>query len=304
MAGAHFGHLTRRWNPKMKHYIFTSKQGIHIIDLKKTQECVEKACDAISKVAATGETILFVGTKKQAKDIVRTEAQRSGCPYVNERWLGGTLTNFATIRKSVKTLETFEKKASDGTYDLISKKERLTNEKERAKLVKILGGIRNMKKLPGAIFIIDTKKEDIAVSEAHKLGIPVFALIDTNSDPDDANYPIPANDDSFKSIGLITRMVTDAVIEGQKIAGETRPVKIEAPVEEADKKQGPRRPRRGGGRGGRPDGRGGDRSDRGERSDRGDRSGRSDRGGRHEGGPRHDSGPRRDKNNSGGKTQE
>jgi len=267
MAGAHFGHLTRRWNPKMRPYIFMSKQGIHIIDLKKTQENLEKACDAITKIAAEGEIILFVGTKKQAKDIVRSEAIRCNSPYVNERWLGGMLTNFATIRKSVKTLETKEKKASDGTYELISKKERLDNEKERAKLEKILGGIRNLKKLPGAILIIDIKKEDIAVAEARKLGVPIFAIVDTNVDPEMVEYPIPANDDSFKSIGLITRIVTDAILEGQKVAVEVRPPRQEAPQERDDKKQPPRRRRGGRNRSGR----GGDRGDRGDRGNRGDR---------------------------------
>lgn len=251
MAGTHFGHLTRRWNPKMRQYIFMSKQGIHIIDLKKTQEKIEKACDALTKLCAQGESILFVGTKKQAKDIVRAEASRCSSPYVNERWLGGMLTNFVTIRKSVKTLENFEKKASDGTYEKISKKERLMNEKERAKLDKVLGGIRNMKRLPGAIIIVDIKKEDIAVAEAKKLSIPIFALVDTNVDPEVVEYPIPANDDSFKSIGLITRMLTDSILEGQKVAVELKPPKSDIPPS-SDKKF-PRK-RKGGGR---PRGQGG-----------------------------------------------
>ncbi len=250
MAGAHFGHLTRRWNPKMRPFIFMSKQGIHIIDLKKTQEMLEKACDAITKIAATGEAILFVGTKKQAKDIIKTEAIRCNSPYVHERWLGGMLTNFATIRKSVKTLENLEKKATDGTYELISKKERLSIEKERTKLEKVLGGIRDMKKLPAAVLIIDIKKEDIAVAEARKLNLPIFALVDTNVDPEVVDYPIPANDDSFKSIGLITRMLTDAIIEGQRIAKEARPSKTEYKPEHkkvagrsVPSKKGPRKKR-------------------------------------------------------------
>jgi len=279
MAGAHFGHLTRRWNPKMKPFIFMSKQGIHIIDLKKTQESLEKACDAISKVAAQGETILFVGTKKQAKDIIRAEAIRCNSPYVNERWLGGMLTNFATIRKSVKTLESKEKKASDGTYDLISKKERLENEKARAKLEKLLGGVRNMKRLPGAILIIDIKKEDIAVAEARKLGLPICAIVDTNVDPELVDYAIPANDDSFKSIGLITRIITDSILEGQKVVMEMRPPKPEVPAERAERKQAPRRRRGGRNRAGREGDRG-DRSNRGDRSERGDRTDRGDRGNR------------------------
>jgi len=236
MAGTHFGHLTRRWNPKMRQYIFMSKQGIHIIDLKKTQGCLEEACAEIVKTAASGKAILFVGTKKQAKDVIRSEAQRCNSPYVSERWLGGTLTNFATIRRSVKTLESYERKASDGTYDLISKKERLKMEKERAKLEKVLGGIRDMKRLPGAVFIVDIKKEDIAVAEARKLDIPVFAIVDTNTNPELVDFPVPANDDSFKSVGLITRMFTDAILEGQKIALETQPPKPSASTSETAKK--------------------------------------------------------------------
>ena len=256
MSGAHFGHLTRRWNPKMRPYIFMSKQGIHIIDLKKTQEKVEKACEELTKLCAQGDSVLFVGTKKQAKDIVRAEASRCNSPYVNERWLGGMLTNFVTIRKSVKTLESYEKKVTDGTYDKISKKERLMNEKAKAKLEKVLGGIRNMKRLPGAIIIIDIKKEDIAVAEAKKLGVPIFALVDTNVNPEMVEYPVPANDDSFKSIGLITRMLTDSILEGQRVATELRPPKPETPPS-YDKK--PPRKRKGGGRphsrGGRQGGR-------------------------------------------------
>ena len=245
MAGAHFGHLTRRWNPKMKPYIFVAKLGIHIIDLKETQACIEKACDAINKITASGEKVLFVGTKKQAKDIIKSEAVRCESPYITERWLGGMLTNFATIRRSLKTLESLEKKAVDGTYELISKKERLSIEKERQKLEKILGGVREMKKLPGAVFVVDTKKEDIAVAEARKLNIPLFAIVDTNVDPDLINYPIPANDDAFKSIGLITRLLTDAVMEGQKKAMELRPEQREsAPPSRSQDQYPPRRKRR------------------------------------------------------------
>ncbi len=252
MAGSHFGHLTRRWNPKMRQYIFMAKQGIHIIDLKSTQECIEKACDAVTKIAASGETVLFVGTKKQAKDIIRSEAERSHSPYVTERWLGGMLTNFATIRRSVKTLQSLEKKVVDGTYDLISKKERLRLDKERAKLEKVLGGIRDLVKLPGAVFVVDIKKESIAVAEARKLNIPLFAIVDTNVDPDEVNHPIPANDDSFKSIGLITRIFTDAMLEGQKVALETRPPRPEPSREEGGrpKKSRRRRPPRRRGSGG------------------------------------------------------
>lgn len=242
MAGTHFGHLTRRWNPKMRSFIFMAKKGIHIIDLKLTKQCVEKACDEMVKIAASGKSVLLVGTKKQAKDIIRTEAQRCNSPYVNDRWLGGMLTNFTTIRRSLKTLFAYEKKATDGTYDLIAKKERLTIEKERAKLEKVLGGIRDMVKLPGAIFVVDTKKESIAVSEARKLDIPVFAIVDTNSDPDLIDFPIPANDDSFKSIGLITRMLTDSILEGQKIAVEAAPPR---PPKQAETSKRPPRKKRG-----------------------------------------------------------
>lgn len=254
MAGTHFGHLTRRWNPKMRPFIFMAKQGIHVIDLKKTQDCIDKACEAVAKVAAQGESVLFVGTKKQAKDIIRSEAERSNSPFVTERWLGGMLTNFSTIRRSVKTLQSLEKKVVDGTYELISKKERLQNDKERAKLEKVLGGIRDMNRLPGAVFIVDTKKEAIAVAEARKLSIPIFAIVDTNVNPDEVDFPIPANDDSFKSIGLITRIFTDAMVEGQKVAVETRPPKPEPSREERERDRKPRRrrpPRRRGGGGNR-----------------------------------------------------
>jgi small subunit ribosomal protein S2 len=252
MAGAHFGHLTRRWNPKMKPYIFMAKKGIHVIDLKKTQECIEKACDEVTKIASTGSSVMFVGTKKQAKDIIRSEAERSNSPYVVERWLGGMLTNFTTIRRSLKTLQSYEKKATDGTYELISKKERLLIEKDKAKLEKVLGGIRNMVKLPGAVFVVDIKKEAIALAEARKLNIPIFAIVDTNVDPDLVDFPIPANDDSFKSIGLITRMFTDAMTEGQKIAQERQPQKPEFRAEAGDRppRKRKRPPRKRGGEGG------------------------------------------------------
>ena len=184
MAGTHFGHLTRRWNPKMKPYIFMAKNDIYIIDLKKTQECIDVACKALAEIVGRGEDVLLVGTKKQATDIIRSEAERVGCPYVVERWLGGMLTNFATIRRGLKTLASLEKKAVDGTYDKITKKERLSLDKERAKLEKVLGGVREMKKLPGALYVVDIKKEHIAVAEAYKLGIPIVAIVDTNVDPD------------------------------------------------------------------------------------------------------------------------
>jgi small subunit ribosomal protein S2 len=214
-AGAHFGHLTRRWNPKMKPYIFMEKNGIHIIDLKKTQSAIVEACDEISKIASEGKKILFVGTKKQAKNIIETEAKRCGQNWVSERWLGGMLTNFSTIRKSIKRLNTIEKQETDGTFDKITKKERLFLSREKEKLRKVLGGVESLTKLPGAIFVVDIKKEDIAVKEARRLNIPVFAIVDTNCDPDPIDYIIPANDDAVKTIEIITKAIADAVIEGE-----------------------------------------------------------------------------------------
>ncbi len=235
LSGAHFGHLTRRWHPRMKPYILMEKNKIHLIDLRKTQELLEKACNVVSDIAARGEQILFVGTKKQAKDIIRMEAERAQCPYVTERWLGGMLTNFTTIRKGLKTLASLEKKVTDGTYEKLRKKERLSLDRERAKLTTALGGIRELKRLPGAIYVVDVKREHIAVAEARRLSIPVIAIVDTNVDPEPIPYIIPANDDAFKSIGLITRMITDSVIEGQARAAETRPAR------EMEAKEQPRR---------------------------------------------------------------
>uniref|UniRef100_A0A832G750 Small ribosomal subunit protein uS2 n=1 Tax=Ignavibacterium album TaxID=591197 RepID=A0A832G750_9BACT len=214
-AGAHFGHLTRRWNPKMKPYIFMEKNGIHIIDLKKTQELLTLACDEISKIAADGKKVLFVGTKKQAKNIIETEARRCGQNWVSERWLGGMLTNFSTIRKSVKRLNNIEKQETDGTFDKITKKERLILSREKEKLKKVLEGVESLNKLPGALFVVDVKKEDIAVKEANRLNIPVFAIVDTNCDPDPIDYVIPANDDAVKTIEIITRQIADSIIEGE-----------------------------------------------------------------------------------------
>ncbi|HSL89861.1 MAG TPA: 30S ribosomal protein S2 [Ignavibacteriaceae bacterium] len=214
-AGAHFGHLTRRWNPKMKPYIFMEKNGIHIIDLKKTQGLLTEAAEEISKLVADGKRVLFVGTKKQAKNIIETEARRCGMNWVCERWLGGMLTNFSTIRKSIKRLNNIEKQETDGTFDKITKKERLFLTREKDKLKKVLEGVESMNKIPGAIFIVDIKKEDIAVKEAHRLKIPVFAIVDTNCDPDEAEYIIPANDDAVKTIEIITRFMADSILEGE-----------------------------------------------------------------------------------------
>ncbi|WP_337865784.1 30S ribosomal protein S2 [Ignavibacterium sp.] len=214
-AGAHFGHLTRRWNPKMKPYIFMEKNGIHIIDLKKTQELLTVACEEVSKIAADGKKVLFVGTKKQAKNIIETEARRCGQNWVSERWLGGMLTNFATIRKSVKRLNNIEKQETDGTFDKITKKERLILSREKEKLKKVLEGVESLNKLPGALFVVDVKKEDIAVKEANRLNIPVFAIVDTNCDPDPIDYVIPANDDAVKTIEIIIKQIADSVTEGE-----------------------------------------------------------------------------------------
>ena len=213
MAGTHFGHLTRRWNPKMKPYIFMEKNGIYIIDIKKTLKMLERACEEVARIVRSGEKILFVGTKKQAKEIIKIEANRSGQYYVNERWLGGALTNFLTVKKSIKHLKNLDKMATDGTYDKLVKKEILRIEKKKEKLERILGGIKNMNKLPGAIFVVDVKKEAIAVHEADKLNIPIIGIIDTNSDPDLIDYPIPGNDDAFKSINIITHTISETIIE-------------------------------------------------------------------------------------------
>jgi small subunit ribosomal protein S2 len=218
-AGAHFGHITRRWNPKMKPYIFMERNGIHIIDLKKTQEMLDVACNAVSNIVSQNRRPLFVATKQQAKDVVQEEAKRCGAFHVTERWLGGMLTNFTTIRKSVKRLTNIEKMESDGTFDKITKKERLFLDREREKLQNVLSGVVEMSRLPGMVFVVDVKKEAIAVKEARRLGVPVVAIVDTNCDPDVIDFPIPANDDALKSVQCITKAIADAVIEGsQRVA--------------------------------------------------------------------------------------
>jgi small subunit ribosomal protein S2 len=217
-SGAHFGHLTRRWNPKMKPYIFMERNGIHIIDLKKTQDLLDVAFNAISNSVAEGRRPLFVGTKQQACEVVKSEAKRCNAYYVTERWLGGMLTNFTTIRKSVKRLTNIEKMETDGTFESITKKERLFLSRERDKLQEILSGVVDMTRLPGMLFVVDIKKEAIAVKEAKRLGIPVVAIVDTNSDPDPIKFPIPANDDALKAVQLITKIVADAVLEGSQRA--------------------------------------------------------------------------------------
>ncbi len=214
-AGAHFGHLTRRWNPKMKPFIFMEKNGIHIIDLKKSLGLLNQAYQEMIEAVSQGGSILFVGTKKQAKGVIESEAKRCGMNWVSERWLGGMLTNFSTIRKSVKRLQNIEKQETDGTFEKITKKERLFLTRERDKLKKILEGVETMSKLPSVLFVVDIKKEDIAVKEAKRLNIPVFAIVDTNCDPDEIDHLIPANDDAVKTIELIVKYMADAVIEGQ-----------------------------------------------------------------------------------------
>lgn len=221
-AGVHFGHQTHRWNPKMKPYIFMKRNGIHIIDLAKTLSCLETARDAITETVRRGETVLFVCTKKQGRSIVQEEALRCGMMFVAERWLGGTLTNLRTIRQSIRRLEDIERMADDGTYELISKKEILQLEREKNKLIKVLDGIRNMDRVPGMIFMLDTRKEKIAQSEAAKLRIPIVGVCDTNSDPDKIQYPIPGNDDAIRSIKFFASYVADTVLEAKTTALEGR----------------------------------------------------------------------------------
>ncbi|WP_224999515.1 30S ribosomal protein S2 [Cesiribacter sp. SM1] len=214
-AGVHFGHLTRKWNPKMAPYIFMEKNGIHIIDLNKTLAALDEASNAVKGIVRSGKKVMFVATKKQAQDIVKQEAERLKMPFVTERWLGGMLTNFATIRKSLKKMSNLDKMMKDEqTVKNIAKRERLMIGREREKLERVLGGIADQSRLPSALFIVDIKREHIAVKEAQKLNIPVFALVDTNSDPTEIEYPIPANDDAFKSISLLVKAFGQAIEEG------------------------------------------------------------------------------------------
>ena len=215
-AGVHFGHQTRRWNPKMAQYIFTERNGIYIIDLQKTVKKLEEAYDYVRELSANGGTVLFVGTKKQAGDSIREEAERAGAYYVNARWLGGMLTNFETIRKRIRRLEQLRKMEADGTFERLPKKEVVKLNLEIEKLEKYLGGIKEMNKLPTAMFVVDPRKEKIAVAEAHKLGIPVIAIVDTNCDPDEIDYPIPGNDDAIRAIRLIASIMANAMIEGRQ----------------------------------------------------------------------------------------
>ena len=215
-AGVHFGHLTRKWNPNMAPYIYMERNGIHIISLYKTVAKIEEASEALSKIASSGRKILFVATKKQAKDIVSQSAQKVNMPYITERWPGGMLTNFVTIRKAVKKMSAIDRMKKDGTFETLSKKEKLQVERLRSKLEKNLGSISEMTRLPGALFVVDIKRENIAVKEAQKLKIPIFAMVDTNSDPREVNYVIPSNDDATKSIDKILSLVVDAIGNGLK----------------------------------------------------------------------------------------
>ncbi|MBP1949153.1 30S ribosomal protein S2 [Virgibacillus litoralis] len=226
-AGVHFGHQTRRWNPKMKKYIFTERNGIYIIDLQKTVKKVDEAYKYVKEIASNGGTVLFVGTKKQAQDSVRDEATRSGMFYINQRWLGGTLTNFQTIRKRINRLKDIERMEEDGTFEVLPKKEVVDLLKEKDRLVKFLGGIKEMKKLPDAMFVIDPRKERIAIAEAHKLNIPIIGMVDTNCDPDEIDYVIPANDDAIRAVKLLTSKIADAILE-VKQGEETEEVEAQA----------------------------------------------------------------------------
>lgn len=252
-AGTHFGHLTRRWNPKMKSYIFMERNGIHIIDLMHTQARLEAAANAVMRFSKMGRKVLFVGTKKQAREIVKKHAKEAGAPYTVERWLGGTLTNFQTIRKSIRRMENIQKMEEEGTLAQLKKKERLMKAREFEKLDKVLSGIAAMPKIPGAVFIVDINREHIAVKEARKLNIPIIAIVDTNCDPDLVDYPIPANDDALKSIDLITGVIARAYSEGikardieeatKKIEKEKRKMDTEEISGEQEEKK-PRRSRR------------------------------------------------------------
>ena len=283
-SGAHFGHLTRRWNPRMRKCIYTERNGIHIIDLRKTQLLLEVAVDVANEVAASGRTVLFVGTKNQAKEPITNQAKLCGTNYVSDRWLGGMLTNFTTIRKSIKRLATIDKMEIDGTFDKITKKERLMRNREREKLRRVFGGIENMTRLPGMLFVVDVKKEHLAIKEAKTLGIPVIGIVDTNSDPDLIDYPIPANDDSIKTIELVAGAIAAAVLEGREVA-KIRAVESGISGELADKEESEQtdqknqrrmRGRRGPNEGGND--RGGDRG--------GDRQGNNNGPRRSVGGPR------------------
>ena len=231
-SGVHFGHQVKRWDPRMKKFIFAERNGIHIIDLQKTIQAIKDAYDAVQKVVSSGKTVLFVGTKKQAQTAIQKEAERCEQFYVNNRWLGGMLTNFSTIKKSIQRLKKIERMEVDGTFESLTKKEVASLQKEKIKLEKNLGGIKEMKDLPGILFVVDTRKEAIAVAEAQRLGIPIVAVVDTNCNPEGITYPIPGNDDAIRSISLFTQIIANAVVE----AGASEGLKIieSLPVEEVE----------------------------------------------------------------------
>ena len=232
-AGVHFGHLTRKWNPNMSPFIYSEKNGIHIINLYKTINKLEEACGALEKISSSGRKILFVATKKQAKDIVAKSASEVNMPYITERWPGGMLTNFVTIRKAVKKMSAIDRTKEDGTFETLSKKEKLRVDRTRAKLEKNLGSITSMTRLPGALFVVDIRREHIAVREANKLNIPIFALVDTNTDPSQVNFGIPANDDATKSIEIILKHITESIKKGLSIR-ENEKIESEAKKEKGD----------------------------------------------------------------------
>ncbi len=247
-AGVHFGHQTRRWNPKMAQYIFTERNGIYIIDLQKTVKKLEEAYNFVRDISMNGETVLFVGTKKQAGDSVKEEAERSGAHYVNARWLGGMMTNFKTIRRRIQRLEQLRKMEEDGTFEKLPKKEVIKLNLEIERLEKFLGGIKSMNKLPGALFVVDPRKEKIAVAEAKKLGIPIVAIVDTNCDPDEIDYVIPGNDDAIRAVKLLSGTMADAIIEGKQgemgaAVKEAEAAKIEEREEVAEANKPARAPR-------------------------------------------------------------
>lgn len=235
-AGVHFGHQTRRWNPKMKKFIFAERNGIHIIDLKKTHDQLKDAAERVEKVTAKGGSILFVGTKRQVRDVIREEAERCGMHYVNDRWLGGMMTNFQTIKKNIRRLRELERMKDDGEFDYRTKKEALSLDRELLKLKKTLDGIKFMSDIPAAIFIVDAQKEKIAVAEANKLGVILIALLDTNADPDQATVPIPGNDDAIRSVKLITQAIADAVMDGKAQVVE-KPTDVSQKDNAGDKRQ-------------------------------------------------------------------
>ncbi|MBI5787304.1 MAG: 30S ribosomal protein S2 [Candidatus Schekmanbacteria bacterium] len=276
-SGVHFGHQTKRWNPKMKKYIFGERNGIYIIDLQKTVRCLKNAISFVYEVAANGGSVLFVGTKRQAQSVIEKEAQRCGAYYVTHRWLGGTLTNFATIRKSVNHLKQLETMKADGVYNALPKKEAAKLDKEQIKLERVLSGVKEMTELPKAVFIVDLRREKIGVHESKKLDIPIIALVDTNCDPQDADYIIPGNDDAIRSVNLIVGKIADTILAGKEEFAKRVEVRAKQEAESKtgeEKKERPQKPVRG---------------ERGDRGDRGDRGGERRRGrggrGRREGKP-------------------